>query len=476
MPATSGASPRTITRTITRVVSVAGGVLAVATTALVGVGAGAAHAATTPADGVAVGVAGNHLVDAAGHPLRLVGVDRSGTEYACVQGWGFADGPTDAASVAAIAAWHVNAVRVPLNEDCWLGVNGVSPTWSGAAYRSFIAGYVHELNQAGITAVLDLHWGAPGAAVATGQEAMPDASHAPAFWTSVAGVFRSTPGVVFDLFNEPHDVSWSCWLSGCTMPGGWQAAGMQSLLDAVRATGATQPVMVEGLNWGGDLSGWAANAPLDPGHALVASVHLYNFSGCNTAACWDATVAPVAASVPVVTGEVGETDCSSGFTDTYTAWADAHGISYLAWAWDAGGGWSCSNGPGILQDYAGTPNSDGVGYRDHLAALAAVRTSYALTQSWGNGGIGDLTVTNTGTEPVGTTADPWTIRFALPATASVTDMWNATLSADTDGVVTATAPSYTPVLAPGQSITIGYVLAGTLSPPAEVDVDGAAAR
>ena len=70
-------------------------------------------------------VRGNHLVNGAGKTVRLLGVDRSGLEYACVQGWGFSDGPTDAASIAAMKAWRINAVRVPLNEDCWLGINGV---------------------------------------------------------------------------------------------------------------------------------------------------------------------------------------------------------------------------------------------------------------------------------------------------------------------------------------------------------------
>jgi hypothetical protein len=50
-------------------------------------------------------------------------------------------------------------------------------------------------------------------------------------------------------------------------------------------------------------------------------------------------IAPVAAKVPVVTGELGEYDCTSSFIDSYMAWADAHGVSYLAWAWDAGSGW-----------------------------------------------------------------------------------------------------------------------------------------
>jgi endoglucanase len=75
------------------------------------------------------------LVDGAGHPIRLLGVDRSGTEYACAQGWGIFDGPSDAASVAAISSWDTNAVRVPLNEDCWLGINGVSSAYGGAAYE-----------------------------------------------------------------------------------------------------------------------------------------------------------------------------------------------------------------------------------------------------------------------------------------------------------------------------------------------------
>src|SRR5947207_674401 len=83
---------------------------------------------------------------------------------------------------------------------------------------------------------------APGPTKATGQQVMPDADHALAFWTSVASVFKSDPAVLFDLYNEPHDVSWSCWRNGCTSPG-WQTAGMQSLVTAVRSTRATQPII-----------------------------------------------------------------------------------------------------------------------------------------------------------------------------------------------------------------------------------------
>ena len=80
-------------------------------------------------------VSGNRLLTGSDRPITLQGVDRSGTEYACIQGWGIFDGPSGAASVKAIASWHVDLVRVPINEDCWLGINGVKPSYGGRAYR-----------------------------------------------------------------------------------------------------------------------------------------------------------------------------------------------------------------------------------------------------------------------------------------------------------------------------------------------------
>ena len=332
------------------------------------VGWSALRGAPASAAGLSVRVAGNQLVDGGGQPIRLLGVDRSGTEYACAQGWGIFDGPSDDASVAAIAAWHVNAVRVPLNEDCWLGINGVNPAYSGTAYRDAIVAYVGRLNAAGLIAVLDLHWNGPGTSLAGGQQVMADADHSPAFWQSVGATFKTNPAVVFDLYNEPHDISWSCWRDGCATGAGWQAAGMQSLLNALRSSGATQPALAGGLNWAGDLSQWLTWRPSDPAGQLAASVHIYNFSQCNTAACWSGQIAPVAAQVPVVTGELGENDCGEGFVDTYMNWADAAGVGYLGWNWDTA---SCGAGPALISAYDGTPTPFGAGLRSHLNSLAS---------------------------------------------------------------------------------------------------------
>ncbi len=414
------------------------------------------------AAGVAVRVVGNQLVDASGAPLRLLGVDRSGTEYACAQGWGIFDGPSDPTSIAAINSWHVNAVRVPLNEDCWLGINGVNPNFSGAKYRSAIQSYVSSLNAAGMAAILDLHWSAPGSQPALSQQVMADADHSPAFWTSVAGAFKSNPGVVFDLYNEPHDISWSCWLNGCVTSSGWQAAGMQALLNSVRSTGATQPVLAGGLNWSGDLSGWLAHEPNDPNHQLGASAHIYNFTQCSTPSCWNSTIAPVAAAVPVVTGEIGEDDCTPAFISSYMAWADAHGISYLGWSWNTA---SCGSGPALITSYSGSPTAFGAGLQSHLAAVAAAPSAggvYVL-DGYGNldaeapaGTPAPARVTTTATWP-GTNIARGAATLLDDTGGYVLDGWGGVHSF-TIGANTPPQPAVTSASWPGWDIARGIAL------------------
>jgi endoglucanase len=331
-------------------------------------------------------VAGNKLVNSTGSQVVLHGVDRSGTEYEC-RGHAFFDGPNDQASITAMKGWGINAVRVPLNEACWNGESYIPTAYRGANYQSAIKAYVSLLNANGMVAILDLHWSdgqyaGPGSgcssANAVCQKPMPDAAQSVPFWKSVAKAFKGNNAVIFDLFNEPfpqaavgsnEDEAWQCWRHGSTSCVGisYPVAGMQTLVNAVRGTGASNVIMLGGLAWANDLTQWLAYEPTDPDHDLAASWHSYNFNACATESCWNRQIAPVAAQVPVIAGEIGENDCADNYISPLMAWLDTEHVSYLAWAWNADFG--CSGGPGLITDYNGTPTAYGAGYKSHVKSL-----------------------------------------------------------------------------------------------------------
>lgn len=332
-------------------------------------------------------VAGNHLVTSAGATYRLLGVNRSSGEFACVQGKGMWDGPADQATVNAMKAWNIHAVRIPLNEECWLGNSDVPAGGTvGAAYQQAVKDYANLLVANGINVILDLHWtygaytgpsSACSDALAACQKPMPDAQYAPTFWTQVANAFKGDNAVLFDLFNEPYPdaansfsnatEAWTCLRDGGTCTGiTYPVAGMQSLVNAVRATGAANVVMTGGLTWTNDLSQWLAYSPKDSTGNLMASWHSYNFNGCVTTACWTTNIGAVAAKVPVQAGEIGQNNCNHDYIDQVMAWADANGVGYSAWTWNPWGVCN-SNGNDLITDWNGTPTATyGQGYHDHL--------------------------------------------------------------------------------------------------------------
>ena len=339
-----------------------------------------------PGEAPELHVSGNELVNGAGEPVVLHGVDRSGGEWACIHGTGIWSGPMDQAAIDAMKAWDINAVRVPLNEACWNGESYVKRADRGPAYRSAVERYIQLLNSNGLVAILDLAftdgtYKGPSSACATAhagcEKPMPDKAQAIPFWNSVAHAFREDDSVVFDLFNEPFPQAatgsetggWACWRGGgASCPGiPYAVAGMQSLVDVVRSMDADNVIMLGGIGWANDLSQLLDYLPTDPEHNLAASWHSYSFDPCHTLSCWNAQVAPVQARIPVIAGEIGEGDCADSYIDPLMKWLDTRHVSYLAWSWNAN--FSCAAGPSLIASYAGTPTRYGAGYRAHLRSL-----------------------------------------------------------------------------------------------------------
>jgi len=204
--------------------------------------------------------------------------------------------------------------------------------------------------------------------------------------------------VLFDLFNEPipnnnandgTDAaamrSWSCWRDGgaggnCDATlglsvgsslSGSQAVGMQTLVDAVRSTGAQNVIVLGGIQWANTI--WSNSSrnlwtyrPNDPLGQLVASIHSYDGTWCPDTACYDREVAPVAAQMPVIFGEFGNAGGANPI-NALMNWADAHGVGYLAWTWStSSSGFSQYK---LITSWDGTPNDFGQVVKGHLALL-----------------------------------------------------------------------------------------------------------
>ena len=236
-----------------------------------------------------------------------------------------------------------------------LGINGVLPEYAGANYMNALVDFVNRLHAHNLYAEVSLMWAAPGSQQALDHPPILDQDHSPAAWTAIANTFKDDPNTFFGLQSEPHDISWACWKNGgasCSV--GYDALGMQGALDAIRATNATNVVTASGIDWANNLQQWLANKPADPLNQLMAEQHVYGGNTCYTPTCLTQYTAPVAAQVPVVFGEFGETynDASCGSTNTAAMidWADAHGVNYEAWVWNTWG--NCAS---LISDYDGTP-------------------------------------------------------------------------------------------------------------------------
>jgi len=316
-------------------------------------------------------VQGTQIYNGQGEMIRLRGASRSGSEFACVQGWGIFDGPTDNTSIQAITTWNINIIRLPLNEDCWLGINGINSSYAGINYQNAIVGFVNNLNAYNIAVILDLHWSAPGTTLANQQAPMPDKDHSIDFWISVANVFSNNSAVIFDLFNEPYpdnnadsDAAWECWQYGGTCSGvNYEAASLQDLITAVRSTGATNIVLTSGIQYANCFTQYLNRIPYDPLGQMGASWHSYSFNLCSNEACWNNTIAPVAAVLPMFVTEFGEIDCATDYVNPLMDWMDSFQLNYLGWTWNT---WGCDDPVLITGYYNATPNDYGIGLYDRL--------------------------------------------------------------------------------------------------------------
>ncbi|RPF33742.1 cellulose binding domain-containing protein [Streptomyces sp. TLI_185] len=102
------------------------------------------------------------------------------------------------------------------------------------------------------------------------------------------------------------------------------------------------------------------------------------------------------------------------------------------------------------------------------AQAAGVGAAYTKTSDWSTGYTAQYVVTNN----TGQTEKSWKLEFDLPSGARLSSLWNAESSVSGQHVTVTPAKWDTDGLAPGKSVTVGFVVNGTGDPNSCL-VDGA---
>ena len=221
-------------------------------------------------------------------------------------------------AVTALEDWNANLLRLPIQETYWFG-RDASQKDEGRAYRELVDQVVTLAANRGKYVLIDLH-----------RFRAPKRQHVE-LWKDVATKYKNHPAVIFELFNEPHGISWKVWRDGGFVEDknapadedafltpeekalnakGFHSVGVQALVDAVRDMGAKNVVVCGGLDWAYDLSGVADGYALDErgGNGLIYSTHIYAQKRD-----WAGKVLIVADKYPLIVSELGANTKKFGF-------------------------------------------------------------------------------------------------------------------------------------------------------------------
>lgn len=239
-------------------------------------------------------VCGNKLITQDATPVRLRGVNVCSLEWS-------AKGENVLRSIkVAVDDWKANAIRLPVNDRLWFGQGKAPATSNDAeAYRRIVDDAVKLAAARGAYIILDLHrFKAPEPGAVD-------------FWSDAATRYKNNPAVLFDLFNEPHGISWEIWRNGGPVsvkqkdnpePRIYESPGMQRLVETVRETGARNIVIAGGLSYAFNLSGILEGYALEDktGNGIMYATHFYNWHRG-----WEKNFLALVEKYPILVGEFG---------------------------------------------------------------------------------------------------------------------------------------------------------------------------
>jgi endoglucanase len=175
------------------------------------------------------------------------------------------------------ASKGMNIIRLPFD---WERLQPVQGGAFDPTYLAMLKDLVAYAGTKGVTVDLDVHNYGLGYGNLIGSAGTPNSSF-DNLWSRLATDFKASPNVIFGLMNEPNQQTAATWLNSAN-----------GAIAAIRATGATQEILVPGTHVTGGVS-WTTtdNASVmtgvvDPDNNYAIEIHQYldaDGSGTSTA-------------------------------------------------------------------------------------------------------------------------------------------------------------------------------------------------
>jgi endoglucanase len=256
-------------------------------------------------------VKGNRIVDKTGQPMQIRGMSFGWSNW-----WGqyWTPGTVD----WLIDDWKVEVVRASM---------GVEPAGAylsnPAAERAKVIAVVDEAIKRGVYVIIDWHE----------ENAPAHIAQARAFFSDMATRYGSQPNVIYEIYNEPVNYSWTQIKSYAI-----------DVVATIRAKDPSNLIIVGTPNWSSDIESAAAN-PL-VGSNIAYTFHFYAASHKQSAR--DAATRAMAKGIALFVTEWGTCEASgtgtldSAETDRWLAFMDQNKISWTNWAISDKSGETCS--------------------------------------------------------------------------------------------------------------------------------------
>lgn len=326
---------------------------------------------------------GNKVVNALGDNVRLLGVNRAGLE------WDSKDKLILESVIFACDEWKCNIIRIPVSQDRWFGFAPEQQGYdeSGEKYREIIDSIVNALYERNKYMILDMHWNNMNEwGNNIGQHCMPDMNTL-LFWKDAAQRYKNHPAVLFNIYNEPHSVSWDIWKYGGEVTEKvtdrktkevkeykYFTPGTQKIADAIRAQGAQNVLIIGGLDWGFTLEELCNGYEITNGNGngIIYDSHVYPWKPLD----WDKYTAAAAEKYPIMIGEFGhygdeaqpregkQALKSEEWMKRLLNWIDEHQYHFTAWDFHP------AAGPCLIQSFNNEATQFfGVYVKDYLAKM-----------------------------------------------------------------------------------------------------------